>query len=128
MTLRPKEVSSLSSEQSLRKGPSFSKKMCRKNGLGMEKLSSIATFEPLQNFNLGVLILLRSCTIQYSSARDAYSHPAGPSITQKRQSLVNVALLRACSRTPTDIEKNFAHQNCLLALKRDRNQDYTVSN
>lgn len=102
--------------------PLFSENMCREAGLVMEYLYSTFKLETLQNLHLGLSELLENCLIQHLSSHDDYSHPDKPSGRQKRLSLLNMSLLRACN----DILVHIEEQCALLGLhlnfaKREKN-------
>lgn len=81
--------------------------MCEETALVVEALY-ISTVEPLQNLHLEVANLFNNCHIQYVSSEDVYTHPAGPSAKQERESLLSIFVLRVCKGTLAHIEEKYA--------------------
>lgn len=101
------EIDFLLSETSLAGWQLFLEKICGGDGVAVENLYSTVTFEPLQNLQLGVSRLSKTCFIQCSSWEEISSHPEDPPGKQKTVSSVRQPLFKACNGIPAFIEEKY---------------------
>lgn len=76
-------------------------------GVVAENFYYLLTFEPLQNFQLGVSRLLKLRLVHYLSSDELQSHPESPARRRKRFSSVRLPLLRACSTILAHTEEDY---------------------